>query len=159
MTITVRHALPSDADAVLELMRELSEHEGLSQYFRLTREALVRYCFDAPPKLGILVAVDGETVVGYATLIAQLSPWAGREYLFLDDLYVVARLRGSGVGSLLMKRIGEIALQREMDARWHVETDNVSAQKFYRAVGAELRSRWIAYWSREGIESYTRSDG
>ena len=154
MTITVRHALPSDADAVLTLMRELAEHEELAQYFRLTRDALIRFCFDAPPRMEILVAVEGETVVGYASFMTQLSPWAGRDYMFLDDLYVVPRLRGSGAGSLLMKRIGEIAIERDGDVRWHVETENVSAQKFYRAIGAQLRGKFIAYWMGDAIEGY-----
>lgn len=147
MTITVRHALPSDADAVLALMRELAEHEGLSQYFLLTRDTLMRYCFDAPPRLEIVVAAEGEIIVGYASWMAQLSPWMGRDYMFLDDLYVIPRMRGSGVGSLLMKRIGEIALERDMEVRWHVEVENVSAQKFYQSIGAVLRSRFIAYWT------------
>jgi GNAT superfamily N-acetyltransferase len=157
MTITIRHALPSDADAVLALMRELSEHEELSEYFHLTRDALLRYCFDAPPRLEILVAVDGETIVGYATWMAQLSPWAGRDFMFLDDLYVTARMRGSGIGALLMKRIGEIAVQRDVEVRWHVQTENVAAQKFYQSMGAELRSRFVAYWMREAIVRFSSS--
>jgi len=154
--ITIRPAEPPDVDAVLRLMRELAEHEQLSQYFQLTHETLTRYCFTAPARLEILVAVADEGIVGYATYMAQLSPWAGREYLFVDDVYVVASQRSSGVGSLLMKRIGEIATQRGMDVRWHVETDNIAAQKFYRALGAELRSRFIAYWSQDAMRSYTR---
>jgi ribosomal protein S18 acetylase RimI-like enzyme len=158
MTITIRHAVPSDADSVVSLMRELAEHEQLPQYFLLTPEAFTRYCFTTPARMEVLVAVGEEGLVGYASCMAQFSPWAGRDYLFVDDVYVAASQRGSGVGSLLMKRIGELATQRDMDVRWHVETDNVSAQKFYRSLGAELRSRFIAYWSQESIRSYARSD-
>jgi GNAT superfamily N-acetyltransferase len=153
MSVAVRHAVPADIEAVLVLMRELAEHEGLSGYFRLTKETLARYCFDAPARLEILVAVGEAGVIGYATYMAQLSPWAGREYLFVDDVYVAASQRGRGVGGLLMQRIGEVATEREMDVRWHVETENTSAQKFYEALGAELRSRFIAYWSQESIRS------
>jgi ribosomal protein S18 acetylase RimI-like enzyme len=151
MTITVRPALPADVDAALVLMRELAEHEGHLQYFHLTPEALTGYCFTAPARLGMLVAAEDEVVVGYATYLAQLSPWTGREYLFVDDVYVAAPHRSRGVGALLMKRIGEIAVERDVDVRWHVETDNTSAQKFYRSLGAELRSRFIAYWTPEAI--------
>jgi GNAT superfamily N-acetyltransferase len=154
MSVTVRHAVPADLEAVLVLMRELAEHEGLSQYFQLTHETLARYCFTAPARLEIVVAVSEQSVVGYATYMPQLSPWAGREYLFVDDVYVAAPQRGRGVGALLMQRIGEIATGRDMDVRWHVETDNSSAQKFYRSLGAELRSRFIAYWSQESIRSH-----
>ena len=127
----------------------------MSQYFLLTRDALLRYCFTTPVRLEMIVAVDDEEVVGYATYMAQLSPWAGRDYLFVDDVYVVARRRGSGVGALLMKRIGETAARRDMAVRWHVETNNVSAQKFYRSIGAELKGKFIAYWLPEAIRSYS----
>jgi ribosomal protein S18 acetylase RimI-like enzyme len=153
MDITVRPAVPADAAAVLALMRELAEHEGLSQYFHLTLESLTRYCFTAPARLELLVAA-GDGVVGYVAFMAQLSPWAGRDYLYVDDVYVAADHRGTGAGSLLMKRIGEIAMERDMDVRWHVEAENIGAQKFYGSIGAELRSRFTAYWSREAIATH-----
>ncbi len=153
MSVTVRQAIPADVEAVLVLMRELAEHEGISHYFQLTSETLTLYCFAAPARLEILVAVGEEGVIGYATYMVQLSPWAGREYLFVDDVYVAASQRGRGVGGLLMQRIGEVAVEREMDVRWHVETENIAAQKFYRSLGAEMRSRFIAYWSQESIRS------
>jgi ribosomal protein S18 acetylase RimI-like enzyme len=155
MSVAVRPAVPADVEAVLVLMRELAEHEGHSQYFHLTPETLTRYCFTTPARLELMVAVTEEGIVGYATSMPQLSPWAGRDYLFVDDVYVLASQRGRGVGTLLMKRIGEIATARDMDVRWHVETDNASAQKFYRSLGAELRIRFIAYWTRESIRSHT----
>ena len=79
MSITVRDAIAADIEAVLGLMRELAEHEGLSQYFQLTHETLTRYCFTTPARLHVLVAVQEEGIVGYATYMPQLSPWAGSD--------------------------------------------------------------------------------
>ena len=45
-------------------MRELAEHEELSQYFHLTREALMHYCFSTPVRLEMIVTADEENVVG-----------------------------------------------------------------------------------------------
>jgi len=153
MTVTIRSANPADVPAIIGLMRELAEHEGHLHFFQLTAEALTQYCFGSPARLGILVAVDGDEIVGYATYMAQLSPWAAREYLFVDDVYVVAKQRGTGVGRLLMDQVGAVASARDLEVRWHVETGNVSAQRFYRSLGAELRSRFIAYWSTEAIRA------
>jgi GNAT superfamily N-acetyltransferase len=160
MTITIRYAEPADVEAVLQLMMGLAEHEGLSQYLVLTAESLAHYCFADPVRLDLLVAVSDEEIVGYATLLPQLSPWAGREYLFLDDLYIVPARRGAGIGSLLMDRIATIALDRDMDVRWHVETANTSAQTFYTSLGAELRDRFIAYWTLDAMRqrSVKRTD-
>lgn len=149
--VRVRNGEPGDVDPVLGLMRALAEHEGLSPYFTLTGELLARCCFGEPRRMELLVAETEGRIVGYATLLVQFSPWMGREYLFLDDLFVSDEVRGLGIGSRLMRQVGARAVARGMEVRWHVEMENHSAQKFYRALGAELRDRLIAYWTPESI--------
>lgn len=153
LEILIRTAQPADVGAVFTLMQELAEHEGLLPYLTLTRESLRRFCFEAPRRVELLVAEAGNAIVGYATCLVQFSPWAAREYLFLDDLYVSDAVRGRGAGSLLMREVGRIALEREMEVRWHIEKDNASAQKFYRSLGAECREKLIAYWPVDTIRA------
>lgn len=149
----VRDAERKDLAAVLELMGELAEHEGVRQYLALTSESLADCCLREPKRFHVLVAAADDAVVGYATYLFHFSPWAAREYLYLDDLYVAESKRGSGIGALLMRRVAEIAIERDVDARWHVETVNRSAQEFYIALGAELRDRFVAYWPREAMRA------
>jgi ribosomal protein S18 acetylase RimI-like enzyme len=98
----------------------------------------------------IVAETEGE-IVGYATCLLQFSPWMARDYLFLDDLYVRDGARGLGIGSRLLRHVGALALERGVGVRWHVEMENRSAQKLYRALGAELREKFIAYWTTEAI--------
>ena len=154
MEVSIRSGEPQDVNAVLSLMRQLAEHEGLGHYFVLDAAALDRCCFGANRRVELIVAVGEGRIVGYATCLLQFSPWMGRDYLFLDDLYVSGDARGSGVGSLLMRHVGALALERGLDVRWHVELENRSAQKFYRALGAELRDKLIAYWTPEAIQAH-----
>ena len=155
--VSIRSGKPQDVDAVLSLMRQLAEYEGHSHFFELTSEALHQACFAQPRRIELIVAETGgqaETegeVVGYATCMRQFSPWMGRDYLFLDDLYVRDEVRGLGIGSRLLRHVGALALERGVSVRWHVEIENRSAQKLYRALGAELREKLIAYWSVEAI--------
>jgi len=149
----VRGAERKDLAAVLELMGELAEHEGVRQYLTLTSESLADCCLREPKRFHVLVAVEDEAVVGYATFLFQFAPWAAREYLCLDDLYVAESKRGSGIGALLMRRVAEIAIERDVDARWHVETVNRAAQTFYSGLGADLRDRFVAYWPREAMRA------
>lgn len=151
MGITIRNAEPEDVDAVFELMRQLAGHEGMLQYFSLTSEALRRICFDHPRRVELIVAEAGNAIVGYASCLVQFSPWAARDYLFVDDVYVSDSVRGGGIGSLLMRRVGAIAIERGVDVRWHVEQDNRAAQAFYRRIGAVLREKFIAYWPLDVI--------
>lgn len=146
MQVRVRAAEQDDLHAVHLLMKELASHEGLASYFHLSEDALYEYCLRSPQRFHVLVAALGPKIIGYATYLFQFSPWAGHEYLFLDDVYVTEEARGSGVGSRLMQGVAEIALQHDVEVRWHVETENLPAQRFYRTLGAELRDRFIAYW-------------
>jgi ribosomal protein S18 acetylase RimI-like enzyme len=151
--VSIRSGEPRDVDTVLSLMRQLAEHEGHSHFFELTSEALHKACFEQPRRMELLVAeTDGE-IVGYATCLLQFSPWMARDYLFLDDLYVRDEARGLGIGSRLMRQVGALALERGVDVRWHVEMENRSAQKLYRALGAELKEKFIAYWTTESIRA------
>lgn len=153
MQVRIRDAEPDDAQAVLELMQDLADHEGMTAYFQLTQDALVASCFRDPKRFHILVAVSGAAIVGYATYMFQFSPWAAREYLFLDDVYVAGTARNAGVGTRLMRRVGEVAIEHGVDVRWHVETENRSAQKFYADLGAVLRDKFIAYWLPDAIRA------
>lgn len=151
MEVHIRSGEPGDVDQVLRLMRALAEHEGHSEFFTLTSELLSQYCFDLPRRIELIVAETEERIVGYATLLVQFSPWMGRDYLFLDDLYVSDEVRGLGIGSRLMRHAGALALARGVDVRWHVEVGNQSAQEFYRTLGAVLKDKLIAYWTTESI--------
>jgi GNAT superfamily N-acetyltransferase len=152
MPIHIRDAEPDDLPAVLGHMRALAEHEGLGSYFALTVEALRECCLGSAKRFHVLVAASEDAVVGYATYMVQFSPWAGREYLFLDDLYVSEEARGTKIGARMMQRVAEVAVERGVDVRWHVEADNRGAQQFYRGLGAVLKEKLIAYWLREAME-------
>ena len=153
MQVTVRDAELPDVPAVLTLMAELAEHEGLRQYLTLTPELLARFALQEPKRFHVVVATADDAVVGYATYIFQFHLWTAREYLYLDDLYVASSHRGQGVGAKLMDRVAAIAVERDVDAGWHVELANRHAQDFYTALGAELRDRFTAYWSREAMRA------
>src|ERR1041385_2567015 len=153
MTVNIRDAELADIPAVLEQIREFAEHEGLRQHVALTAESLAACCLGEPRRFHVLVAADGASVVGYAIFLFLFSPWLAREYLLLDDLYVMQSHRGKGIGRLMMRRVAEVAIEHDVDARWHVETANRSAQDFYIALGAELRDRFIAYWTRDAMRA------
>lgn len=157
MQISIRDAQPSDIPVVLQLMLDLATQEGLAAYFRLTQDALVECCLRDPKRLHLLVAASETAVVGYAAYMFQYSPWAAGEYLFLDDIYVAEGARRAGVGTRLMRQVGAIAIERNVDVRWHMEANNRLAQKFYTALGAELRAKVAVYWSRDAIHGHLES--
>jgi ribosomal protein S18 acetylase RimI-like enzyme len=67
--------------------------------------------------------------------------------LNLEDLYVRPGHRDVGVGRRLMASLAALAAPEQLLIRWGMEVDNVDAQRFYRRLGATLRSKNLAAWA------------
>lgn len=148
--ILVRPALAADVPDLLRMMRELGAHDGLSHALKATEATLLRDGFGPAPRFEALVAEVGAKVAAYASFTQPFAVWRGSTYLAVDDVYVRADFRGAGVGKALMLRLREIGLERGVDLRWEVETENARAIAFYQGLGARLRIKGFCYWQVTG---------
>ena len=57
--------------------------------------------------------------------------------------------RDAGVGRLLMRELAALAAPEQLAIRWEMREDNVAAQRFYRRLGASLRTKVVAFWTPE----------
>ena len=140
--VDVRRAGPDDARTVLTMAREIAAHEGevtdvVSDLATWTRML-------ARPDVVVLVAERDGVPAGYVSAVRKLHLWLGTDILALDDLFVREGYRDAGVGRLLMRELAAVA--DGMLIRWEVQEDNVAAQRFYRRLGASLRTKVIAFW-------------
>lgn len=97
-----------------------------------------------------LVAVDerGE-VLGFVHSVPRVNTWSAAPDLYLEDLYVDASARGSGVGAALIAAVADRAAA--MGARkvtWETDADNATAQRLYDRVAT--RSTEIHYTLEAG---------
>lgn len=102
--------------------------------------------FLAPSEEGLLLAArrDGR-LLGYACLYWHFSSTKACETVLLNDLFVVPKARGQGVGRALIEASLEIARERgAAHLEWQTAPDNHTAQRLYDATGAG-RSTWISY--------------
>src|SRR5215471_11917760 len=109
--ITLRHATPTDVEALASLLTEVdryygaTEDEPFSQRAPLIQAAL----FDTPPSAYTVLAFDGDRLVGLAAY-SFLWPAAGvTRSLFLKELYVSEASRQRGIGRRLMAVLFRIA--------------------------------------------------
>ena len=66
-----------------------------------------------------------------------------RRGLYLEDLYVQPTLRGSGLGTALLRRLAAIALERQCGRfEWSVLDWNQTAIDFYTKMGATVLPEW-----------------
>lgn len=147
--VVVRDAGPGDAVVVAELIEEIERYYGATAVQPMEeRVAQVRAAlFGVPPLASLLLAVDGEEVVGLAAY-SFLWPAAGSTHsLFLKELYVRPAVRRCGVGASLMGRIREIAAARPGCSRveWQADEDNPGALAFYRGLGFEESAGKVNY--------------
>jgi GNAT superfamily N-acetyltransferase len=132
-----------DVDLILELIRGLAEFEKLSDQVQVTREQLQSTLFGARPAAEVVLAFDGENVVGFAVFFANFSTFLGKPGLYLEDLYVRPEFRGRGHGRALLRHLATLALERGCGRfEWTVLDWNESAIEFYRRQGAEVLPQW-----------------
>jgi ribosomal protein S18 acetylase RimI-like enzyme len=147
-TVTVRRAGPDDAVTVPTMVREIAAHEGSSHAVADdaagTPESWAAML--ARPEVVVLVAERDGRPAGYVSAVRRLHLWLGRDILGLDDLFVRDGYRDAGVGRLLMQELAALAAPEQLAIRWEVREDNVAAQRFYRRLGAILRTKVIAFW-------------
>ena len=129
----VRLATEGDAIEVARLMIGFRDWQGRAEPSDASIEASVRRLL-VDPNTEYLLA--GDPPAGVLQLRFRHSVWTGTDDAHLEDLFVDAKARGSGVGRALLEAALERARQRgcariELDAN---ET-NEPALELYRSVG------------------------
>lgn len=102
--------------------------------------------FSDRPAATVLLARDGEQVLGLASY-SLLWPAAGAESsLYLKELYVRESARRRGVAGAFMEALkAEAAAAGCSRVEWTADTDNPPALAFYAALGVEPRDGKVFY--------------
>jgi GNAT superfamily N-acetyltransferase len=108
--ILIRPAVPADAPTILALIRALAAYERLADQVRITVEDLLRDGFGPAPRFECLLAELDGAAVGFALFFPNYSTFEGRAGLYVEDLFVLERARGLGIGRKLLARIAALAL-------------------------------------------------
>jgi GNAT superfamily N-acetyltransferase len=162
--VSVRPIRPDDVAAVVGLVRELAEYEKAVHEVRLTEEQLGASLFGERPALfgHVAVADDGVpsgAVVGMALWFLNFSTWRGTHGIYLEDLYVQPRHRGSGLGKELLRTLAETCVQRGYERlEWSVLDWNTPSIDFYRAQGAVPMDDWTVFrLTDDALRTFARS--
>lgn len=136
MAAIIRPAVPSDAEAIVVLLRDLARGLGLEDKIRCTAEDLRRHGFGPAPAFHGLVAEQAAAAVGVCLWFASFSTFRGEPGLYVQDLYVAPSQRGTGLGRRLLAAASAAGrAQGATHLRLSVETGNDGAQRFYAAAG------------------------
>lgn len=136
----------ADLDDLLPLMRAYCDfyrvHPGDGQLLGLARSLIAEPQMEG---VQLLARGAGSAALGFATLFWTWSTLSASRIGVMNDLFVIPRARGLGVGEALIEAC--LGLCRERGASslgWQTARENLPAQRLYERVGAR-REEWIDY--------------
>ena len=146
MNIHIAEATAHDAPVILELIRQLAAYEKLADKVTATEEQLRRTLFGPRPAAEVLLASADGATVGYALFFTTYSTFLAQPGLYLEDLFVKSEARGHGIGTALLSRLAQLAVERECGrVEWSVLDWNEPSIRFYQSLGAVPLSDWTFY--------------
>jgi GNAT superfamily N-acetyltransferase len=151
--MNIRSASREDVPLLLLLIRELAAYEKKRDKAVVTEDSLLRDGFGPQPKFRALIAECDGAAAGYASFFYFYSTFQGRPALFLEDLFVLEKFRGKGIGKALLVAVAKLAIEEKcFGLRWEVLDWNRPAIKFYGKLGAEfLHERKVVTFDEEGL--------
>jgi len=160
LNFAIRPATIGDVPIILELIRDLATYERAPHDVTATEEQLTDVLFGEKPAAEVLLAFEGDALIGFAVFFHNFSTWLGRPGLYLEDLFVRPEHRGKGYGRALLVYLAGIARDRGCGRmEWAVLDWNAPAIDFYKKLGAAPLEEWkIFRLTRDGIAKLAAED-
>ena len=141
--IQIDPATEADLPQILAFIRGLAEYEKLSHICVATEELLREALFGAKPYAEVLIARLDNAPVGFGLFFHNFSTFLAKPGIYLEDLFVPPEHRGKGVGKALLKRLAQIARERDCGRmEWSVLDWNTPSIEFYKRIGAKVLPEW-----------------
>ena len=140
-----RFAEENDTALIFQFIKELAEYENMLDDVVATEELLREWIFQKN-MAEVIFAVEDGTEVGFALFFHNFSTFLGRAGIHLEDLYVKPEHRGKGYGKGLLKKLAQIAVERDCGRlEWCCLDWNKPSIDFYLSFGAEPLDEWTIY--------------
>lgn len=157
--LNIHPATREDIPTLLSLIRGLADYEKKADKVVVTEEDLLRDAFGRQPKFRALIADWKGEPAGYASFFHFYSTYQGRAALFLEDLFVLDKFRGNGIGMALLSAVAKLAVDEGcFGLRWEVLDWNRSAIEFYEKLGATfLNERKVVAFDQDALRRVAES--
>ena len=144
--LRLRHADITDVSDILTLIRELAEYERLADQVVATEERLRDTLFGTRRYAHVILAEWEGALAGQALYFFNYSTFHARPGIYLEDLFVRPSFRGRGIGTALLRRLAQVAIDhRCARVDWAVLDWNAPSVAFYERVGAVAMADWRIY--------------
>ena len=145
MELTFRFAQEADTPLILRFIRHLAEYEKMLDLVVADEASLADQLF-RQKNAEVIFAVEDGVEVGFALFFHNFSTFLGRSGLYLEDLFVLPEYRGKGYGKAILKKLANIALERNCGRmEWWCLDWNKPSIDFYLSLNAEPMEEWTTY--------------
>jgi aminoglycoside 6'-N-acetyltransferase I len=98
--------------------------------------------FLADPRHHLVVAVDGQLVVGFVSAVSYVHPDKPHPELWINEVGVAVTHRGRGVGKAMLESVLDVGRKTGCDEAWVLaERSNAAAMRLYAASGGTEGAR------------------
>jgi ribosomal protein S18 acetylase RimI-like enzyme len=148
----------ADAETLLHMARAFHQEDG--HPLDSEGEMAVAQIATGEPFARAWIVRQAGDAIGYVVLTLGYSIEYGGRDGFIDDLYLVPAVRGSGVGrQVLHFALSEATALGIKTLHLEVETGNESATRLYRSAGFEVTGRTLMRCHLKPEDSTTRVRG
>lgn len=141
----IRYAERKDAGLVLDFIKKIAEYEKMPEAVITTEESLTEWMFDKQKGEAIFALENGKEV-GFCLFYETLPGYIGRGGLYVEDLFVDPEFRGKGYGKALLKKMAEIALERNCGRlEWLCLKWNTPSIDFYKSMGGTAMESCVSF--------------
>ena len=140
-----RFAEREDVNLVLSFIKCLATYEEMPEAVKFTKESLEDWLFDRKKGEAVFVLEDGKEV-GFCLFYETLPGYIGKGGLYVEDIFVYPEYRGRGYGKSLLKKMAEIALERDCGRlEWLCLKWNINSINFYKGMGATEMNSCVSF--------------
>lgn len=155
MKYSIRASVENDMPKILSLIQELAAFEKEENAVEVSVEDLKKDGFGEKKLFHCFVAEHEQEIVGMALVYPRYSTWKG-PIIHLEDLIVTEKMRGSGLGSMLLAAVVkygyELGVKRIC---WEVIDWNEPAIAFYESKGAKVMRDWdVVQLNEQGMQNF-----
>jgi GNAT superfamily N-acetyltransferase len=144
--LVLRSATEADTGLILKFITDLAVYERLDHTVVATEELLRTTLFGDRLYAEVILAEWKDEPAGFALYFHNYSTFLAKPGIYLEDLFVEPSLRGKGIGKALLKKLAELAVERNCGRlEWAVLDWNEPSIQFYKSLGAVLMSDWDVY--------------
>lgn len=142
---TIRPARPGDIAAIRDMKRRLATAEGEMHAINASEADWRHHLFGPTPRFVVFIAETAHAPMGMIILSERFFPGWIWPALHVNDLYVVPKGRGRGVGRALLAQAAQEAISRKATFVGLDTRKDGRARGLYRKAGFARIHNYVAY--------------